>query len=123
MPIRAPGKCRNCGHPAGERRYCPPCGAKNRERNRAYYALNGERVKIRIRGQRYGITIEVVQKIISRGACEICGSADRLHIDHDHVSQAVRGLLCHSCNNMLGRAKDRPEVLRRAAEYLEVRRS
>lgn len=42
-----------------------------------------------------------------------------LHVDHCHTSGKVRGLLCFNCNAMLGHAKDRTEVLKRAIEYLE----
>lgn len=40
-------------------------------------------------------------------------------VDHDHDSGDVRGILCHDCNNGLKHFRDRPDVLRRAAEYLE----
>ena len=39
-----------------------------------------------------------------REVCWICGAAPktrRLHIDHDHKTDKVRGLLCHSCNRRL----------------------
>lgn len=38
------------------------------------------------------------------GGCAICGAGPktrRLHIDHDHMSGKVRGLLCHRCNRAL----------------------
>lgn len=56
------------------------------------------------------------------GACAICLARPThvLHVDHDHVTGAVRGLLCAPCNLMLGGAKDRSEVLRRGAAYLET---
>ncbi len=43
----------------------------------------------------------------------------RTHVDHDHASGHVRGLLCNDCNMVLGRVKDDPSTLRRLAEYVE----
>lgn len=43
----------------------------------------------------------------------------RLAVDHCHITNKVRGLLCHNCNLMLGHAKDSVEVLEKAAKYLE----
>jgi hypothetical protein len=40
------------------------------------------------------------------------------HIDHCHKTGIVRGLLCHTCNLMLGNAKDDVGILQRAINYL-----
>ncbi len=56
------------------------------------------------------------------GACAICREVQttkRLAVDHCHATGRIRGLLCSGCNCALGLAKDRPGVLRAAAEYLE----
>jgi hypothetical protein len=39
-------------------------------------------------------------------------------VDHDHVTAAVRGVLCGGCNTGMGQLRDNPWVLRRAIEYL-----
>jgi len=44
---------------------------------------------------------------------------DRIHADDDQVTGTVRAVLCFTCNGGLGRFRDSPEVLRRAAAYLE----
>lgn len=58
------------------------------------------------------------------GVCAICGRAPRddisLHVDHDHATGAVRGLLCFRCNNAVGDLEDDPAILRRAAVYVDV---
>lgn len=56
------------------------------------------------------------------GACAICRQTrrERLSVDHCHKTNMVRGLLCRLCNGrLLTAAKDRPEILRAAADYLE----
>ncbi|MGI5249363.1 endonuclease VII domain-containing protein [Actinacidiphila glaucinigra] len=53
------------------------------------------------------------------GICCICLDAPAEHVDHDHGTGRVRGVLCFSCNAALGQFKDRPDVIRRAAAYVE----
>lgn len=55
------------------------------------------------------------------GKCGICGSdggRNRLVVDHDHETGAIRGLLCTSCNRGIGIFEDDPELLERAVQYL-----
>lgn len=46
------------------------------------------------------------------------GHCGRLHVDHDHETGRIRGLLCNRCNQALGLVHDRPETLRAMIEYL-----
>lgn len=65
--------------------------------------------------------------IAQESRCAICGKAEpdtpsreeTLHVDHDHVTGAVRGLLCSTCNVATGMLKDDPALARKVAEYLE----
>ncbi|MFH8571179.1 endonuclease domain-containing protein [Streptomyces sp. NPDC017993] len=47
------------------------------------------------------------------------GPGSGTHVDHAHETGKVRGVRCFSCNAALDQVKDRPDVVRRAAEYLE----
>jgi hypothetical protein len=56
--------------------------------------------------------------------CAICPRTEPAtkhwwHTDHDHRTGKVRGILCHNCNNMLGRAADSVETLTSGIRYLE----
>ena len=57
------------------------------------------------------------------GGCAICGYPPKpggrcLSIDHDHLTEAVRGLLCQKCNRMLGWARDNSDLLLTGSYYL-----
>lgn len=58
-----------------------------------------------------------------RGVCAICERScktnQRLSVDHCHKTGRVRGLLCKTCNSALGLYNDDPNLLRRAADYLD----
>lgn len=72
--------------------------------------------------RRYGITLEQYNEMLDAqgGACAICGETKErsLHVDHDHVSGTVRGLLCDFCNIGLGHFQDDPDRLVAAAAYI-----
>lgn len=63
--------------------------------------------------------------------CQICGVHESdvrnkktkhygLYIDHCHTTSKVRGLLCHSCNLVLGHSKDNISLLEKAISYLKT---
>ena len=57
------------------------------------------------------------------GRCRVCRrlprSGSSLHVDHDHETGEVRGLLCFRCNGELGQFGEDSDRLRLAADYLE----
>lgn len=64
------------------------------------------------------------QRLIEQNSlCAICGNPQEgkeLAADHRHSDPPKpRGLLCELCNRALGLFKDRPDILRKAAEYIE----
>ena len=50
--------------------------------------------------------------------CRICGTTDKLVLDHNHANNQLRGLLCSCCNAGLGQFKDNPVLLTQAIVYL-----
>lgn len=72
--------------------------------------------------RKYGITPEDYDQMfeVQQGLCAICAEASdlRLHIDHDHETGKVRGLLCARCNPALGAFRDSPVLLQAAIDYL-----
>jgi len=86
----------------------------------------------------YGLSAAEVNAMLERqgGVCIICGRVrGQWAIDHDHEAarrhghsdktgcrDCVRGILCQSCNTALGGFCDSPDILRRAALYIEESR-
>jgi len=74
--------------------------------------------------KKFGIGLHQYQTILEQqgGVCYICGNQDfrNLAVDHDHKTGKVRRLLCTSCNTGLGKFRDDPALLRKAAEYVET---
>ncbi|WP_130418421.1 endonuclease VII domain-containing protein [Edaphobacter modestus] len=60
-----------------------------------------------------GITAEQYEKMLAdqNGRCAICktskfgGMGKRLHLDHNHETNEVRGLICSGCNRGLVTSK------------------
>ncbi|MGH2776528.1 MAG: endonuclease VII domain-containing protein [Actinomycetota bacterium] len=53
------------------------------------------------------------------GVCALCGTGKPEHVDHDHQTKRVRGILCFNCNRGLGKFGDDVELMNRAVQYLE----
>lgn len=104
------------------------CAEAFRAAARANYAASPKRreqlERARIKN-RYGISLEERAEMLAKqgGACPICLlPPEPPHIDHDHKTGALRGVLCSACNRALGFLKDDPEAMRRAADYVEAKR-
>ena len=59
------------------------------------------------------------QLVEQDGLCAIRRTAFAAHVDHDHRTGKIRGLLCFNCNGGLGQFKDQIEVLNAAVRYLK----
>jgi Recombination endonuclease VII len=141
------GKHRGVGRPMSARRGAtekpwdqdPFYQYLTREGRRAHRASRKDVINLRVRrrratdadfrdrerARRYGLSLEELRAILMRqgNACAICRrSGVRLYIDHCHVTNMVRRLLCRNCNTGLGCFGDDPVRLRAAADYLEETR-
>jgi hypothetical protein len=107
----------------GLRPYCKICTS-----NRRKELLSKETIRQRNLEKNFGKgVLEIYDKLFheQQGKCAICDSTENgrykhLSIDHDHSNGKIRGLLCNNCNRGLGLLKDNPEVLRKAADYVET---
>jgi hypothetical protein len=68
----------------------------------------------------YGITLAEYEAMVKKqnGRCAICDEESALHVDHDHETGEVRGLLCQKCNTAIGHLRHDEHLLRRAIDYL-----
>jgi hypothetical protein len=111
---------RNKNYKDGRHPYCKPChNARGKE---TYTRLYGGTRHYHLK-RRYGISADDFDALVEQqhGVCAICGKEDPEHVDHDHLTGAVRGILCFNCNGGLGQFRDSTDSLRRAAIYLEQR--
>lgn len=72
--------------------------------------------------KKYGLTLGDYSDILQKqnNACALCyrcPGKTPLHVDHDHVTKKVRGLLCHQCNWYLGVIDRDPSILHRIEMY------
>ena len=116
LPLSAFPRNRNMS--LGRHPYCKPChnarGKESKERlhggSRHYHLM-----------RRYGIGAADVERMIEEqnGLCAICEENPPEHVDHDHETGEVRGILCFNCNGGLGQFRDRVDILKKAITYLE----
>lgn len=106
---------------------------KHRQYQETYWAKpnNAQTAAVRARKSKlklsYGLTPEEYNDmLIKQGyTCAIChtttptGKWKVFAVDHCHITNKVRGLLCNECNRGMGLLKDNAELLRAAALYLE----
>lgn len=112
-------KCKACSMAANKAYMKTPTGReKNREHN---FVVN------------YGLHKAEIARMLAAqdGRCKSCGDVLKpghgTHVDHSHsccpgkksCGKCLRGLLCRSCNLMLGNALDSASRLRAGATYLE----
>lgn len=110
---------------AGYDSHCKECVALDRE---DYLKSNPQAKAAADRKQhlkKYGLTPESYNEMFSKqkGCCAGCNRHQtefnrNLVVDHNHETGKVRGLLCISCNLMIGYAQEETKTLYNLIEYL-----
>lgn len=76
----------------------------------------------------YSLTIDDFNKMYKsqNGLCAICrssmklsGTKNRTCVDHDHITNKIRDLLCSHCNFALGHVKEQKDILQSMINYLD----
>lgn len=77
--------------------------------------------------KRYGIGSADVLAILEsqNGKCALCPKSlvfpDKgTHLDHDHLTGRIRGVLCKQCNTGLGNGRDSLDFIRKLIIYLQL---
>ena len=87
------------------------------ERNPEKWKAIQQASNLRRQAAKYGMTPEEYREALA-SACSLCGATDRrIHVDHCHDTDRVRGPLCGQCNAGIGMLGHDPDLLRRAAEW------
>ncbi len=115
-------------------RYASDLEFKEKEKTqaRAWAARNTHRKRNSRLKSEFNITLEDYNALLEKqnGKCAICGKESTgiqetgkrersMHVDHNHETGEVRGLLCAQCNFGIGHFRDNPQILRAAADYLD----
>jgi hypothetical protein len=91
---------------------------RNKRICKACAKLNADWQRLR----KYGLDKDSYEDLLKNqeNLCVICAKefVTTPHIDHDHETGEVRGLLCYPCNSGLGQFEDDIDRLKRAIKYL-----
>src|SRR5216684_6545254 len=83
-------------------------GEKRKAYAKEYYLKNAEQSYFNYAKRKYGLLKSDIKQLLEKqgGRCAICEVSEiemgnKLHIDHNHRTGKVRGLLCRPCNNFV----------------------
>lgn len=137
--ILSKGLCRNCyekqllernpEYKERQRENAKEWGKKNKKRkaewDKQYRQLKGPQTDKRYFStilKKFGLTQEEYNKMEKK--CKLCNKlpykGKRLHLDHNHETGEIRGLLCTRCNWYLHTIENDPSILNRIKDYLKL---
>lgn len=94
----------------------------HREFDRKWRAKNPTKSRESYLKRTYRITLEEYERKRQSqdGRCAIClNQVERLVVDHNHDTDAIRELLCTTCNAGIGQFKENIRLLQKAIDYLK----
>lgn len=96
---------------------------RDKKRKRIYNAKPEVKERLKEKNlKQYGLSLDSYEEMLKKQdfKCKICNKQNKsvLAVDHDHKTGRIRGLLCFSCNVILGNAKDDEKILLKSIEYL-----
>lgn len=101
----------------GETKVCLTCRQRNNNTATRHYYEGRTSSKDHFTSEDYNLVLAS-----QGGGCAICKKPEpegrKLCVDHDHITDRIRGLLCTKCNAGLGQFKDNAELLKQAIRYL-----
>lgn len=131
---------RKCGLENDGYKKCSKCGIdrkadcyyKAKNTKDGYYSQCEKCHRSSYYQRKYGIDADIYDSMIKTQnySCAICKTTEPqsfginkdknlFHVDHDHQTGKIRGLLCFKCNTSLGGFKDKIEFLENAILYLK----
>lgn len=98
---------------------------KNKEKIRKAQKKHQKKYKLK---HKYNLTLEDYDQMFEaqNGVCAICGGVNkgrRLDVDHNHLTEEIRGLLCNKCNQALGLLRTDKygiSLLQKAIKYIDI---
>lgn len=119
--VIAHAKVRNAQRRDKRRAYKQTEAGKQAEKKYRQSDACKERIERNRLKTRYNLTPEEVKemKATQNQLCAICKQEPKhWHIDHDHETGKVRGMLCGPCNMAIGLLKDNPKIIKEALKYV-----
>jgi hypothetical protein len=98
--------------------YCKDCRKAASDRTRR---KNAKHYSLMTRLRRYKLSLADYALLFGRacGRCECCGAefVEEPHIEHNHATGVVRGLVCRRCNYAIAVAEN-PQLLENALAWI-----
>lgn len=98
-------KCKSCHNEYCRDTWYPKNATKQKTSSKNWKQNN----KAKVLASNYNVPLEDVNRILDscNGSCKLCGNKSKeLVFDHCHTTNRGRGMLCTSCNTLLGRLGD-----------------